>query len=397
MTKSRHIALLLLISLTPIVNNCAQRQANQPSGAETASAAAKNQPDTFDSYLNVEFKPADGFDLPRKVEQIGGRGSPGAWRLQHHFLEPVNGSPGTGEDWSIDQNAAPETRFVFAVANGRVAFADDCGGTEGKVIAIDHVYYENNRRLEVRSVYTHLSKILVNIGNVDRLTPIAEVVGTSDKAAALHFELRINSQLDPCYRAVQTGEFGSLKQIYVDPGEFIRTHRKLFVPQREGVLLLINHINYKMRLYENAALTGEYDVSFGQGKEQKRLQGDNNTPRGMYFVTQKRRGKFDGPYGGYYGGHWIKLNYPNKYDAEWGVEREVILPAQLQSIASSWEGRKQTLESTPLGGGIGFHGWIKEWDNRGPRHLSWGCVVLHIYDITRLYDRIPEGAMVVIF
>jgi hypothetical protein len=54
-------------------------------------------------------------------------------------------------------------------------------------------------------------------------------------------------------------------------------------------------------------------------------------------------------------------------------------------------------KNTRLGGGIGFHGWIQEWENSGPRHLSWGCVVMHIYDIKRLYDQLPEGAMVVIF
>ncbi len=55
------------------------------------------------------------------------------------------------------------------------------------------------------------------------------------------------------------------------------------------------------------------------------------------------------------------------------------------------------LEKTPLGGGIGFHGWAREWENTGPRHLSWGCVVLHLSDIGRFYEQVPEGAMVVIF
>jgi hypothetical protein len=71
--------------------------------------------------------------------------------------------------------------------------------------------------------------------------------------------------------------------------------------------------------------------------------------------------------------------------------------AQEIKISANWEKRAPTLENTGLGGGIGFHGWIREWDNNGPRHLSWGCVVMHIYDISKLYDRIPEGAMVVIF
>jgi hypothetical protein len=28
-----------------------------------------------------------------------------------------------------------------------------------------------------------------------------------------------------------------------------------------------------------------------------------------------------------------------------------------------------------------FHGWIKEWDDSGPRHLSWGRIVMHVYVI----------------
>lgn len=55
------------------------------------------------------------------------------------------------------------------------------------------------------------------------------------------------------------------------------------------------------------------------------------------------------------------------------------------------------LENTRLGGGIGFHGSNKEWGNEEPRHLSWGCVVMHVYDISKLFDWIPEGSMVVIF
>jgi hypothetical protein len=72
-------------------------------------------------------------------------------------------------------------------------------------------------------------------------------------------------------------------------------------------------------------------------------------------------------------------------------------PDQQQSaITAAWEKRVATLETTKLGGGIGFHGWIREWDNSGPRHLSWGCVVMHLFDIKKLYDQIPEGTMVVI-
>lgn len=31
------------------------------------------------------------------------------------------------------------------------------------------------------------------------------------------------------------------------------------------------------------------------------------------------------------------------------------------------------------------------------RHLSWGCVVMHLSDVGKLFEQVPEGTMVVIF
>ncbi len=188
-----------------------------------------------------------------------------------------------------------------------------------------------------------------------------------------------------------------MREHYAAPTEFINSHRRMFVPQKEPVLILVDRTSYKMRLYKNGNLQGEYEVGFGQSKGAKRVQGDNKTPAGMYFVIQKHRGKFEGDYGEYYGGHWIKINYPNKYDAERGIGDRILNAKQASAINARWTRREPTLENTKLGGGIGFHGWISEWDNAASRHLSWGCVVMHIYDIKRLYDEIPAGAMVVIF
>jgi murein L,D-transpeptidase YafK len=152
-----------------------------------------------------------------------------------------------------------------------------------------------------------------------------------------------------------------------------------------------------MRLYEGGRVAGEYDISLGQGEGEKQAEGDNRTPKGMYFVVQKKRGEFPGPYGAYFGGHWIRVNYPNRFDAARGRGVKLITPEQESKIAAAWERREPTLETTRLGGGIGFHGWAREWEDSGPRHLSWGCVVLHLKDIPDFYSRLPEGAMVVIF
>ena len=117
----------------------------------------------------------------------------------------------------------------------------------------------------------------------------------------------------------------------------------------------------------------------------------------MYFVVQKYRGPFDGPYGEFYGGHWVKINYPNKFDAARGVSQGIISEKQRNEISIAWQSRALTKQDTKLGSGIGFHGWNKEWENDGPRHLSWGCVVMHLKDIGKLYEQLTEGTMVIIF
>jgi murein DD-endopeptidase MepM/ murein hydrolase activator NlpD len=282
-----------------------------------------------------------------------------------------------------------------------VIFAAHCGRLWGNVVIIEHTFYENHEKRKIRSLYAHLLEIKVQKGQDVRRRQLIATIGQDPEKlfkAHLHLELRLDETLSPTYWPSSDGkDVAWVAKHYAAPTEFIKDHRKLFVPQQEATLVLVDQASYKMRLYEKGKRQGEYDVSFGQSKGQKRKQGDNKTPKGMYFVIHRHRGRFDGDYGKYYGGHWIKFNYPNKYDAAWGSANNVITPEQETKIGANWEKRAQTLESTGLGGGIGFHGWINEWENNGPRHLSWGCVVMHLYDIRKLYDRMPEGAMVVIF
>src|SRR6185503_19632575 len=153
-----------------------------------------------------------------------------------------------------------------------------------------------------------------------------------------------------------------------------------------------------MRLYEKGREAARVEVGFGQAEGRKQLRGDNRTPMGMYHVVQKHRGTFTGAYSEYFGGHWLRLNYPNAHDADRGLAEGLITREVRDQIARAWAERKATNNSTRLGGGIGFHGWAGPWtlEDTGGR-LSWGCIVMHTPDITALYDRIPEGAMVVLF
>lgn len=364
----------------------------------------------FDRYMQSDGAPADGFDFP-----IGDPDAKGTytdsltgkqykdWYIATKFAEEYSLGIHPGEDWNGSGGGNTDLgQNVYAVANGRVVFAEDCGRLWGNVVIIEHTFYENFEKRKIRSLYAHLQEIKVQKGEqIKRRQPIATVGQDPEKlfAAHLHLEFRWDETLPPTYWASSNGKDQNwVKEHYASPSEFIKNHRRLPVPQQEPLLALVDQKSYKMRLYRNGQSLGEYEISLGQGSGQKQIQGDNKTPKGMYFVIQKHRGEFAGSsYGEYFGGHWIKINYPNKYDAAKGKTQGLINSEQETAISAKWEKRAPTLENTRLGGGIGFHGWNKEWSNDGPRHLSWGCVVMHIYDISKLFDRIPEGSMVVIF
>jgi murein DD-endopeptidase MepM/ murein hydrolase activator NlpD len=413
-TPSRQNRARLLALLTALLCGAGCRAVNRAGhGAEASPLeAARITPrpaHVFDDYLRNEMTPADGFDFP--VGDADGEGyytdsatgkRHDGWYVATHFAEHYSLGIHPGEDWN--GRGGGNTDFgqpVYAVANGRVVVAEQCGQPWGNVVVIEHVFYENHEKFRIRSLYAHLSEIKVRRGDEVKRRQLIATVGQDPQQtfpAHLHLEMRWDASLAPTYWPSSHGKDEAwVREHYAEPTAFIRSRRTLPVPSRESTLVLVDQAGYKMRLYERGEMRGEYSVSFGQQRGRKRVQGDNKTPQGMYFVINKHRGRFDGEYGAYYGGHWIKVNYPNKYDAAYGQANSLITERQAAAISASWERRAPTLENTRLGGGIGFHGWVREWPDDGPRHLSWGCVVMHIYDIKNVFDRVPPGAMVVIF
>ncbi len=366
-------------------------------------------PIDFDGYMRADYAPADGFDFPFGDGEGGGRYTDlktgrryDGWYLATRFTESYSLGLHTGEDWNGSGGGDTDLgQPVYAVANGRVVFARNCGRLWGNVVVVEHLFYENHARREIRSLYAHLNEIKVGEGEEVRRRQLIATVGQDPEKlfnAHLHVELRTDPALPPTYWPSSNGKDAAwMREHYEEPSAFIRSHRRLHVPQDEATLVLVDQGRYRARLYAGGRVAGEYDISLGQGSGEKQVEGDNRTPKGMYFVVEKRRGEFPGDYGAYYGGHWIKINYPNRYDAARGRAAGLISPAQESSIAAAWERRAPTLETTRLGGGIGFHGWAREWPDAGPRHLSWGCVVLHLSDVSNFYDQLPEGSMVVIF
>jgi L,D-transpeptidase catalytic domain len=326
-------AALAILPLTLLLPACGRTDRTSPSASPGPSnAGAQPTPiasptDPFDAWFETDFPAADGFD-------------------------PWNSAPGN----------------VRAVAHGRVASAS------GETVAIDHVFYENHERRQIRSVYEPVAAMSVRAGDVVKRGD--RIGGTARVPTDLRLELSDKAR--------------------TEPASFIRSHRRLPVPQDEPALLLVSSRQRTLRLRLDGRHVGDFEVGFGQQEGRKRQQHDLRTPLGMYFVVAKSRGPFPGAYGSFYGGHWIKVNYPNAYDAAWARQQGLLTTEETRDIAAEWWKRRPTLQGTPLGGGIGFHGWADDWDLDGPRRLSWGCVVMRNADIERLFDRIPVGAMVVI-
>jgi murein DD-endopeptidase MepM/ murein hydrolase activator NlpD len=406
-----NLSIILLLSLLVLsaCGNSSARDTSPPAPSQPERPAEVPDPvNLFDAFLEAPFAPADGFDFPFGdgdgsgvyTDKATGRRYSG-WYVATDFAEQYDLGIHPGEDWNgVGGDNTDLGQDVFAVANGRVVEAKNFGKLWGNMVVIEHIFYENNERKMIRSVYAHLNEIAVRAGEEVRRRQRIGAIGRDPDglySAHLHLELRWDASLEPTYwPSSHQKDVAWVKEHYTEPTAFVRAHRRLPVPQQEKVLIVVDQSSYMMRLYKDGEMVGEYDVSFGQSKGRKRLQRDNRTPKGIYFVIGKQRGKFEGMYGGYYGGHWMKINYPNSYDAAWGRAEGHITASQEKTITERWRQRKATLEGTKLGGGIGFHGWIEEWENDGPRHLSWGCVVMHIRDIKKIYDQVPEGAMVVI-
>jgi hypothetical protein len=128
-----------------------------------------------------------------------------------------------------------------------------------------------------------------------------------------------------------------------------------------------------LTVYARGTLEAEYEIGLGQGVGPKEERGDLRTPVGMYFVVEKSTGPFAGEYRGFYGGHWIKVNYPNPYDGDRGVARNLITRAQRDQISARWARREPTEQRTPLGGASASTGGPASGSPRRTAHTCHGA------------------------
>ncbi|MCP4502624.1 MAG: L,D-transpeptidase [Deltaproteobacteria bacterium] len=291
------------------------------------------------------------------------------------------------------RRAQSRSRIHRSLATGRVRYAD-----KEKVVT-EHIQYENHERFVVFVVEDRLKKTYVTAGQLVKAgTAIGE---TSTKTDWQIFTRKLD--LDESFASALQKESGaSFVASKVDNAKaWTRERKHLFVPPLEKTLVIVHQEKRSFHLVKNGEIVEEVRVGFGQEPGKKVRQGDNKTPRGMYFTVQKYRGKFTQWNGEYYGGHWIKLNYPNHYDAQRGIAAGWLSKRQARHMSQKWRKRKLSWGGSTLGGGIGLHGWkgprdsYDDWSDDDP-WLTWGCVVFHNLDIKTLYDQIPKGAMVVL-
>ena len=125
-------------------------------------------------------------------------------------------------------------------------------------------------------------------------------------------------------------------------------------------------------------------------------QGDNRLPEGEYRIIQKSKGPFSGKWAEYYGPAWMRINYPNNYDAENGYQKGLITKKERKSIIKANNTGKFPPKTTKLGGGIGIHGWICDWIADGTQNLTWGCISMHNNDLLELYKKMPLNTKIII-
>jgi murein DD-endopeptidase MepM/ murein hydrolase activator NlpD len=356
---------------------------------------------------------ADGFHFPvgkkdpqSSYSEFSGNRRFKGWHCSIKFrqIHTENRWIHPGEDWN--GNGGGNTDFgqpVFATAKGVVIFAGTCPSPWGNVILIRHCFLNNNSIDTVFSLYAHLDTILVRKNEViPGRIPIGTIGDGPDTTmdAHLHFEIRKNSLKDyqvDFFPGNNSKDSTWIGLHYESPSVFIKAHTTLTVPAYEAHMLIAVKHKYKMYYIRGSKKYTTYEIALSQnpiGHKVKR--GDNRLPEGAYRIIQKARGPFGGAYGAYFGPVWIRINYPNNFDAKIALHSGLLPRSDYDRIIKANNSGKWPPKNTKIGGGIGLHGWDGQWDINGNRHLTWGCISMQNSDIDSLYNYIPIGTKILI-
>ncbi|RYZ51103.1 MAG: murein L,D-transpeptidase [Chitinophagaceae bacterium] len=140
--------------------------------------------------------------------------------------------------------------------------------------------------------------------------------------------------------------------------------------------IVVDKRKYELSVYDAKGWFATYPVVFGNNTlEDKKMEGDRNTPEGTFRINGKRpHAKWD---------KFISIDYPN------------------QESLAKFKRRKERGEipswASP-GGEIGIHGtWLNE-DFVVDKYKNWtlGCISLKRRDVDDLYSYLPVGTTITI-
>jgi murein L,D-transpeptidase YafK len=162
----------------------------------------------------------------------------------------------------------------------------------------------------------------------------------------------------------------------------IRTHSATSASKRVSshpvspMYIVIDKKKYELSVYDAKGWFATYPVVFGNNTlDDKRMEGDRNTPEGHFKINGKRpHAKWN---------RFISIDYPNA-----------------ESLVK-FNRRKERGEIPAWakpGGAIGIHGTWPNDDYVVDKYKNWteGCISLKRRDVEDLYSYIPVGTPVVI-
>ncbi|HEX3007383.1 MAG TPA: peptidoglycan DD-metalloendopeptidase family protein [Bacteroidales bacterium] len=352
----------------------------------------------------------DGFDYPvgdrdgkgEYISKIDGKHY-SSWYNATKFAEQytlgihpgidLNGTGGGDTDWG---------QPVYAIGKGTVEVAKDFGSPWGNVVSIKHKYIVNGLVHVCYSLYAHLETIQVSEGDfVQKRKQIGEI-GTGGGRYAAHLHLEIRNENMKGFPATYWPSSHSkdttwVKEHYLDPEEFIHSHRTLSVPLREPKLIVAIKSKYVLYYFENGVQKKQYEIALSQNPTgHKEKEGDLKLPEGEYYICGKQKGPFYGSFADFLGPCLLRISYPNIFDAEAAFCKGLLSRKEKEIIVSANLKHQIPPKNTRLGGGIVIHGWKGDWINSGNRHLTWGCISMHNNDLKSFYDIITLNTKIII-
>ena len=281
----------------------------------------------FDPLLCEGFRYAVG-DGTRKDSYIGTNGKTyKGWYVATKTGENYSLGIHTGDD--VNGNGGGNTDFgqpVYSIAKGIVLDAQDYGFPWGNVVKMEHRFLENTKVKTVYSLYAHLDTIQINLGDTLQLGTQLGTIGTGQGAypAHLHLEIRTEAMKDYAttyWPSSNDKDVDWVKEHYHSPTLFIAEHKECPSPKTMDCLVVACKEEMEIHVVKKGEIISTYPISVGQSpKGHKQEQGDNKTPEGAYRLIQKSRGPFSGDMASFFGEAWIRISYPNTFDATAGLE-----------------------------------------------------------------------------